>query len=190
MGCTKRRNMFLQIWYVFDFVSFPPFLRGFSPSLYPFLENNMYPVVAFQKWSGGWLVQGLRWFPGQWKINELAAWDIHHPHFPPDRVHKTLHHGHNQYVIPVGRLRQCFAYKAWEVLCNIPKYMWLKWGGFLPFPAPVAGWRLINDVLSNSPLFCRIGGPRKKSSYTGVVLSIWGTSLTKSSSSDLYHRNR
>ena len=69
-------------------------------------------------------------------------------------------------------------------------YVWLKWGGFQPFPAPVAGWRLINDVLSNSPLFCRIGGPRKKSSYTGVVLSIWGTSLTKSSSSDLYHRNR
>ena len=39
------------------------------------------------------------------------------------------------------------------------------------------GWGLINDVLSNSPLFCGIGGPGKKSSYTGVVLSIGGTSL-------------
>ena len=39
------------------------------------------------------------------------------------------------------------------------------------------GCGLINDVLSNSPLFCGIGGPGKKSSYTGVVLSIGGTSL-------------
>ena len=42
------------------------------------------------------------------------------------------------------------------------------------------GWGLINDVLSNSPLFCGIGGPGKNSSYTGVVLSIRGTSLAPS----------
>ena len=44
------------------------------------------------------------------------------------------------------------------------------------------GWGLINDVLSNSPLFCGIGGPGKNSSYTGVVLSIRGTSLAPSKS--------
>ena len=44
------------------------------------------------------------------------------------------------------------------------------------------GWGLINDVLSNSPLFCGIGGPGKNSSYTGVVLSIRGTSLAPSRS--------
>ena len=44
------------------------------------------------------------------------------------------------------------------------------------------GWGLINDVLSNSPLFCGIGGPGKNSSYTGVVLSIRRTSLAPSRS--------
>ena len=43
-------------------------------------------------------------------------------------------------------------------------------------------WGLINDVLSNSPLFCGIGGPNKNSSYTGVILSIRGTSLARSRS--------
>ena len=34
------------------------------------------------------VLQGLRWFPAQWKINELAARDIHHPHSSQDRVHE------------------------------------------------------------------------------------------------------
>ena len=50
------------------------------------------------------VVQGLQWFPAQWKINELAARDIHHPHkknHPHSRQSswKSLHHRHHQSIM-------------------------------------------------------------------------------------------
>ena len=90
------------------------------------------------------VLQGLRWFPAQWKINELAARDIHHPHSSQDRVHEKASitgitksdKARTRLFRNAKKVPKYYPQDASRLA--LPKSMWSEKGRFLPFPAAVA----------------------------------------------------